>query len=123
MRGRRVKTKITLEDVRRGLTVNVPRFLGRAAAPLSRRLKPRPTAWRRSVSMLSWNGASGIFFLLESQHRGVLGPIDLQGWAIDIGLLAVFLIEGAFMIWAVRRLALGPAAGAVVRYLESGPSP
>ncbi|MBM3469354.1 MAG: PrsW family intramembrane metalloprotease [Armatimonadetes bacterium] len=103
-----------------------------------------------------WNGACGIFYLLESAHRDVLGPVDLQGWVIDIGLLALFLVEGAFMFWAVRRIAQALAADAVpqpalpparllglwavacmgvllpiaaaasravVRYLESGPSP
>ncbi len=60
-----------------------------------------------------WNGASGIFLLLESASRGVLGPVDLQGVIIDVGLVALFLVEGIGLIFAVRHLARGVGAPGV----------
>lgn len=75
-------------------------------------------AWRRLAryyliavgAHALWNGASGVFLLLESSSRGVLGPVDLQGVIIDVGLIALFLIEGIALIFAVRHLARGMTA-------------
>lgn len=87
----------------------------------------QPGAWHRLARFYLlavgahaiWNGAAGIFFLLESSDRGVLGPVDLQGVIIDSGLVALFLAEGVALLWAVRQLARSLAApGAVVSALS-----
>ena len=75
-------------------------------------------AWRQLVRYYSiavgahalWNGANGIFWLLERAGRGVLGPVDLQGVIIDVGLVALFLAEGIALIWALRQVARDVAA-------------
>jgi len=75
-------------------------------------------AWRQLVRYYSiavgahalWNGASGVFWLLERAGRGVLGPVDLQGVIIDVGLVALFLAEGIALIWALRQVARDVAA-------------
>lgn len=75
-------------------------------------------AWRRLVhyyliavgAHALWNGASGVFGLLESADRGILGPVNLQGVIIDVGLMALFLAEGVGLVWAVRRIVQQVAA-------------
>jgi RsiW-degrading membrane proteinase PrsW (M82 family) len=72
----------------------------------------RPEAWRQlgryyviaAGLHALWNGASGIFMLLESANARVLGPVDLTGMIIDAGLLFVLLAEGIGTFWIVRHV-------------------
>jgi hypothetical protein len=62
-----------------------------------------------------WNGISATFLLLESAHREVLGPVDLLGTIIDVGLVALLAAEGLALLWGVREISRSLAADAPPR--------